>query len=81
VKFKDVRNHILEAAQDGDRVTNWIDGKNVVSLVLGLINAWFTWNLILVFVYHKMFDTGPAALVGLMVTITFTLLGIAWKKH
>jgi hypothetical protein len=81
VKFKEVRTHVLQAAQDGDNVTHWIDGKNVVSLILGLFNAWFTWNVILLFVFHKMFDAGPAALVGTMVAITFTLLGIAWKKH
>ncbi len=81
VRFEEVRKHILQATQDGDNVTHWTDGKNVVSLILGLFSAWFTLNLIMVFVYHKMFDTGPGALVGLMVTITFTLLGIAWKKH
>lgn len=80
VKFKEIRMHILEAAQDGDKVTHWNDGKNVVYLILGLFSAWFTSNLIMIFVYHRMFDAGPAALVGTMIAVTFTLLGIAWKK-
>jgi len=80
VRFKEFRDHLLQAAQDGDNITHWVDGKNVVSLVLGLFSAWATFNIILLFVFHKMFDTGPGALVGLMITITFTLLGIAWKK-
>jgi len=80
VKFKDVRDHILEAAQDGDKVTHWTDGKNVVSLVLGLLSAWFTSNLIMIFVYNKMFEVGPGGLMLTMIGITFTLLGIAWKK-
>lgn len=81
VKYETLRLHILQAAQNGDGVTHWSDGRNVVSLVLGLFSAWFTGNLVMLFVTYKLFDAGPAALVATFVAITFTLLQIAWKKN
>ncbi len=80
VRYEALRMHILESAQDGDKVTHWSDGKNVVSLILGLFSAWFTGNLTMIFVTYKMFEVGPGAVVTLFVAVTFTLLGIAWKK-
>lgn len=80
VQYEALRAHILESAQDGDKVTHWSDGKNVVSLILGLFSAWFTANLTMIFVTFKMFEIGPIAIVTLFIGVTFTLLGIAWKK-
>lgn len=81
VRFEDMRRHALEAVQDGDKVTHWSDGKNVVSLVLGLFSAWFTCNMTLALVATDRIDAEHIALVTIFVAVTFTLLGIAWKRN
>jgi hypothetical protein len=81
LKFEGLRTHLLQSAQDGDNVTHWVDAKNVVYLILGLFSAWFTTDIAGLFVYSKMFDYGPMAFLGLFIAVSFTLLGIAWKKQ
>lgn len=81
LKFEDLRKHILQSVQDGDEITHKDDGKHVVYLILGLFSAWFTTDIAGLFLYKKMFDVGPMAFLGLFIGVTFTLLGIAWKKH
>lgn len=80
LKFPSFRQHLLESAQDGDEVTHFSDGKNVICLVLGLFASWFTFDLACIFAYERLFDYGSMAFLILFVGITFTLLGIAWKK-
>lgn len=81
VRFEDMRRHALEAVQDGDKVTHWSDGKNVVSLVLGLFSAWFTANITLAIIGTDRVDAEHIIMVSLFVAVTFTLLGIAWKRN
>lgn len=81
LRFPEFRSHLLHAAQDGDGITHYNDAKNVVYLILGLFSAWFTTDVGGLFLYNKMFEIGPMAFMGTFVAITFTLLGIAWKKH
>ncbi len=80
VRFEDMRRHALEAVQDGDHVTHWSDGKNVVSLVLGLFSAWFTMNITLAIIGTDRVNAEHIVLVSLFIGVTFTLLGIAWKR-
>jgi hypothetical protein len=80
LKFPNFREHLLESAQDGDGTTHWIDAKNVVYLVLGIFAAWFTCDIAFVFAYAEKFEVGALSFLGIFVAVTFTLLGIAWKK-
>ena len=77
----EVRRHVLQSIQDGDGVTHQGDGRFVISLLLGLFSAWFTGCIVLVFIAENMVDPGHIAVMVLFITITFTLLGIAWKKQ
>jgi hypothetical protein len=81
LRFESFRNHLLQSAQDGDNITHWNDAKNVVYLILGLFAAWFTTDVGGLFLYSQMFDVGPMAFLGLFIAVSFTLLGIAWKKN
>jgi len=81
LRFESFRRHLLQSAQDGDNITHWNDAKNVVYLILGLFSSWFTTDIAGLFVYSKMFDLGPMSFLGLFVAVSFTLLGIAWKKN
>jgi hypothetical protein len=81
LRFEQLRVHLLQSAQDGDNVTHWVDAKNVVYLILGLFSSWFTADIAGLFVYSKMFDVAPMAFLAMFITVSFTLLGIAWKKN
>jgi hypothetical protein len=80
IRFKEFREAIVEAIQNGDKIYHWIDAKSFGFFVAGFLSAWFTMNMSGAFVYAKMFDVGAMAFIGLFVAITFTLWGIAWKK-
>lgn len=80
IQFEEFRKHILESAQDGDKITHWSDGKNVVFLILGLFSGGATFNLLMVFVLFKMFDAGPYAIIGFMTTVTGAFLGVSLHK-
>jgi hypothetical protein len=80
IRFKEFREKLSEAIQDGDKVFHWIDAKSFGFFVAGYLCAWFTMNLAGVFAFAKMFDLGAMAFLSLFVAITFTLWGIAWKK-
>jgi uncharacterized membrane protein YhdT len=80
LKFEGFRKHLLQSAQDGDEVTHWVDAKNVVYLILGLFCSWFTTDIAGLFIYSQMFDLAPMAVLSLFIGVSFTLLGIAWKK-
>ena len=81
IRFDKFRNAVSEAIQNADEKFHWQDAKNVSYLVAGFLSASFTANIIGIFVYAQLFDVGPAALVTLLVGVTFTLFGIAWKKN
>lgn len=76
----EVRKHVLESVQDGDNVTHQSDGRYVVSLLLGIFSAWLTGCIMLVCLAENLVDPGHIFVITLFVGITFTLLGIAWKK-
>lgn len=80
IRFKEFREAIVEAIQNGDKIYHWIDAKSFGFFVAGFLAAWFTMNMSGAFAYAKMFDIGAMAFIGLFVAITFTLWGIAWKK-
>lgn len=80
VEFPGFRNQILESAQDGDKVTHWSDGKNVVLLILGLFSGFATFNIMMIFILFKMFDVGPSATVAFMTTVTGAFLGVSLHK-
>lgn len=80
IRFEKLRKAMAEAIQDGDEKYHWIDAKAFGFFVAGWICALFTMNMALVFAFAHMFDLGPMAFLGLFVTVTFTLWGIAWKK-
>jgi len=80
VKWKGFRDAVAEAIQDNDKAYNWVDARNVGLFVAGYLCAWFTMNITSIFVYNKMFETGPLFVIGTFVAVTFTLWGIAWKK-
>lgn len=75
-----VRQHVLQSVQDGDGVTHQSDGKFVVLLILGLFSAWITGSITLAFSGLNLLDVEHIAVISLFVGVTFTLLGIAWKK-
>lgn len=80
IQFPEFRHQILESAQDGDKVTHWSDGKNVVLLILGLFSGFATFNIIMIFILFKMFEVGPSATVAFMTTVTGAFLGISLHK-
>lgn len=80
VQFSDFRAHIKESVQDGDKITHWTDGKNVVFLILGLFSGAGTFNLLMIFVLFQMFEAGPYTVVGFMTTVTGAFLGISLHK-
>lgn len=80
VQFPELRSDVKESVQDGDKVTHWTDGKNVVFLILGLFSGAGTFNLLMIFVLFKMFDNGPFAVVIFMTTVTGAFLGISLHK-
>lgn len=80
IRFREFREGIVEAIQNGDKIYHWNDAKSFGFFIAGYLAAWFTMNVSAVFAYAKMFDLGAMAFVGLFVAITFTLWGIAWKK-
>ncbi len=80
IRFREFREGIVEAIQNGDKIYHWNDAKSFGFFIAGFLAAWFTMNVSGVFAYAKMFDMGSMAFIGLFVAITFTLWGIAWKK-
>jgi hypothetical protein len=80
VQFPELRADAKEAVQNGDKVTHWTDGKNVVFLILGLFAGAATFNLLMIFVLFQMFDAGPIGVVGFMTTVTGAFLGISLHK-
>lgn len=80
IRFKEFREGIVEAIQNGDKVYHWNDAKSFGFFIAGYLAAWFTMNIAGVFAYERLFDIGAMAFLGLFVAITFTLWGIAWKK-
>jgi len=80
VNYEKFRSGLVEAIQNGDKVFHWMDAKRFASFVAGGINAIFTMNITLVFLYAKMFDAGPVTFIIIFGGITFALWGIAWKK-
>lgn len=80
VQFPELRADVKESVQDGDKITHWTDGKNVVFLILGLFSGAGTFNLLMIFVLFQMFDIGPMGTVGFMSTVTGTFLGISLHK-
>jgi hypothetical protein len=81
VRFKEFRDALTEAIQDGDKVFHWVDAKSFGYFIAGWLSAWFTMNVAFVFAYEKMFDLGPLGFLGMFIGVTFTLWGIAWKKN
>lgn len=80
LRFKEFREGLVQAIQNGDGIFHWIDAKSFGFFVAGWLSAWFTMNITFVFVYAKMFEIGPMSFIGLFVGVTFTLWGIAWRK-
>jgi hypothetical protein len=80
IRFAGFRDALKEAIQDADTKFHWIDAKSFSSFVAGWFSAWFTMNVGGVLLYEKMFEVGPMAFLGIFITVTFTLWGIAWKK-
>ena len=80
VQFPELRADVKESVQNGDKVTHWTDGKNVVFLILGLFSGGATFNLLMIFVLFQMFDIGPMGVVGFMSTVTGAFLGISLHK-
>jgi hypothetical protein len=80
VRFQTFREGLSEAIQDGDKVFHWVDAKSFGFFVAGCLSAWFTMNLAFIFAYGKMFEVGPDIFLGIFVSVTFALWGIAWKK-
>jgi len=80
IAYKELRDKISEAVQDGDGVFHWKDAKAFGSFVAGCLCAIFTMNLGGIFAMFRLFDLGSMAFLSLFVGITFTLWGIAWKK-
>ena len=80
VRFKRLQDAMVESIQDGDEVYHTQDARHFGFYVAGALCALFTMNMALAFAFARMFDTGPMIFLGLFVTITFTLWGIAWKK-
>lgn len=81
IRFKEFREKLTEAIQDGDKIFHWVDAKSFGNFVAGCLAAWFTMNIGGAIAYEKMFELGPMGFLGVFITITFTLWGIAWKKH
>jgi hypothetical protein len=80
IAYKELRDSIKEAVQDGDKIFHWKDAKAFGSFVAGCLCAIFTMNLGGAFAMFRMFDLGSISFLSLFVGITFTLWGIAWKK-
>lgn len=80
VQFPELRADVKESVQNGDKVTHWTDGKNVVFLILGLFSGAATFNLLMIFVLFQMFDVGPMGAVGFMSAVTGSFLGISLHK-
>lgn len=80
IRFKEFRDGLIEAIQDGDEIFHWKDAKSFGYFVGGCVSAWFTMDMAGVLAYEKMFDVGPMAFLGILITVTFSLWGIAWKK-
>lgn len=80
IRFEWFRAAAREAIQDADDKFHWHDAKSFSLFVAGWFSAWFTMNIAGIFLYEKMFGVEPMLFLGLFITVTFTLWGIAWKK-
>ena len=80
IKYDIFRKNIVQSIQDGDEVSHTKDAVNFTRWIQGILCSWFTGNIGLVIMYEKMFDPGSLTFLGMFIAVTFTLLGIAWKK-
>lgn len=81
IRFDVFRNKMVESIENGDKVAHSQDAANFTRWIQGILCSWFTGNVALVFMYEKMFDVGPMGFLVVFIGVSFTLLGIAWKKQ
>ncbi len=80
IRFPKFREGLTQAIQNGDEIFHWIDAKSFGFFVAGYLSAWFTMNIAGIIVFAKMFGAGEIVFIGVFISVTFALWGIAWKK-
>jgi hypothetical protein len=80
VRYRGVRVHALRFIQNDDTKSEWQDLKNLVFLVVGLWILLFAVNITGALLYNKMFEWSPVSFNTGIYAISFTFLGLAWRK-
>jgi hypothetical protein len=80
IRFPGAREMALRFIQNDDSKSEWQDLKNFVFLMVGLIILLFALNITGILLYNKMFEWPPVSFNTGIYAISFTFLGLAWRK-